>query len=112
MSTLDYKTHGNRLMQENVEPGNFGGFLTEDYSNRTETLYAVDRATGEVLTRSAKFGNPHFDGSDWLPCEAVPDDAQWIGNYPAPKARARLTDLQQKRGTRIKLEGKIGGWQN
>lgn len=107
-----FKDHGNRLMQDYVSPGNFGGFLVWSSENRTETIYAVDRATGEALQRTDKIGCAEFDKDNWTPCETVPNNAEWIGNYPAPKARARLTQMQRERGTRIEITGKIGGWQS
>lgn len=110
--TLNYKDHGPTLMKENVSPGNFGGFATDEWMKGTETLYAVDHATGEALQRTDSIGNTEFDGNNWTPCASVPDNAQWIGNYPAPKARKKLTAMQRERGTRITLEGKIGGWQS
>lgn len=100
-----FGTAGNRLIAEHVSPGHFGGFITWNRETRIETIYAVDRDTGKILHRTDQIGCSEFDGSGWTPCDAVPENAEWIGNYPAPKARATLD------GTRIKLNGAIGGFQ-
>ena len=74
-----------------VSPGHFGGFLTCDEENQTEQLYAVDRETSQVLTRTQSMhDNDEFDGPGWTLCDTVPGHAEWIGNYPAPQARAIL----------------------
>lgn len=104
-----YGTHGARLMAENVSPDHFGGFVTAEPLRGTETLYAVDRQTGAVFTRTDSIGNTEFDGNDWTPCASVPDHADWIGNYPAPKAR--IAQLKQAGAPTIKLTGAIGGFQ-
>lgn len=118
---LTYGTHAARLMSENVTPGNFGGFLTYDRETSTETIYAIDRDTGRILCRAAPIGTPNFDGSNWEACETVPAWAEWIGNYPAPCARATLDELAKAHAgevttpegvTRIRLSGRIGGWQS
>jgi hypothetical protein len=100
-----FGTKGPQLIADNVSPGNFGGFITWDGQTRVETIYAVDRDSGTILVRADKIGCNDFDGNGWTPCDFVPDHAEWIGNYPAPKARAVLN------GTRIVLKGKIGGFQ-
>jgi hypothetical protein len=107
-------------MAEHVSPRHFGGFVTTDRETSTETLFAIDRDTGRILCRVAPLGTPHFDGANWQECEAVPAWAEWIGNYPAPCARQELTHLSAdaasritttETGTRIRLSGRIGGWQ-
>lgn len=104
-----FGTAGARLIAEHVSPGHFGGFLLWHPESRIETIYAVDRDTGQALCRVDRIGCKEFDGDGWTQCDTVPADAEWIGNYPAPKARATLDAYAN--GTRIKLTGAIGGFQ-
>lgn len=106
MNAHTFGTKGPQLMQDNVSPGHFGGFITWDSATRIETIYAMDRDTGRTLCRTDKIGCAEFDGNGWTPCDEIPAHAEWIGNYPAPKARAVLD------GTLIVTRGRIGGFQN
>jgi len=107
--TNHYDTDAERLLTECTTPGNVGGFISTDFdAPDVETLYAVDPVTRQAVQRTDRAGGPEFDGDGWTHCEQVPANAAWIGNYPAPKARAVLDKYEN--GTRIKLTGNIGGW--
>lgn len=99
-----------RLLTQHVSPEQVGGFLTWDAHTRTETLFAVDPDTRQAVSRTDRIGCKEFDRDGWTKCDSVPENAEWIGNYPAPKARAALKAYAS--GTRIKLTGAVGGFQD
>lgn len=90
MTIPTYGHDRHRLLSQHVSADHVGGFLTWDRATRTETLFAVDPRTGKAVSRTDRIGCAEFDGTGWMPCETVPAEAEWIGNYPAPKARAAL----------------------
>jgi len=88
--TYTYSKDAERLLTEFVSRDHFGGFLTWDSHTREEQLFAVDQDSRRALTRTDRIGCKEFDGDGWTLCDTVPDHAEWIGNYSAPKARATL----------------------
>lgn len=63
-----------------------GGWMVRDWE--TETLYAeFEDGTVKRWSHKMKDGRstPHFNraGRKWQVVEAVPDNAEWIGHYPA-----------------------------
>jgi hypothetical protein len=70
-------------------PGLVLGWLTEDFTSKTETRYALF-ADGRVLrAEPVSFWGPGSDdfspkGRKWTKVEAIPANAEFIGHYHPP----------------------------
>lgn len=67
------------------------GYRTIDNSEEfpREVLYAVYEDGRVFRTPLLELTNTHFDkpNRSWIKIDALPEDAEWIGHYPAPIGR-------------------------
>lgn len=67
------------------------GFMVQDFVSDREYLYALDKG-GRAYRCDAKLGTDNFDTNcrTWWNINTIPDSAEFIGNYKAPKNIANV----------------------
>jgi hypothetical protein len=67
------------------------GWLVEDRVSNLEYRYALDKG-GQAYRSQAKLGSDDFDTirRNWYPVTTIPNSAEFIGYYKAPKRIVRV----------------------
>lgn len=87
---ITFNQYLNGETQIKVSKGLVLGFRVADYVSNREYLYALDNG-GQAYRCDAPLNTDNFDTHQrtWWPVQTIPNVAEFIGNYPAPKKIAK-----------------------